>query len=102
VTSLTTIPRTATVDDVLEVIDRDGGVIVQDYLHPAIHDALRADLMEKLDRMPTGLDGFAGRTTRRMSALFAHSRHMADVVTDPLFLESARRTIDTPIVYGTR
>jgi ectoine hydroxylase-related dioxygenase (phytanoyl-CoA dioxygenase family) len=97
---LTTIPRSASVDDALEVIDRDGGVIVEEFIHSDLRHALAADLMPRIDRVPTGRDGFAGRSTRRLSALFRHSRHMADVVTDPLFLETARRIIDTPIVYG--
>jgi len=96
---LTTLPGTATVDDVLEVIDRDGGVIVQQYLSSAVMDELRADLMPKLLANPTGKEKFHGLRTRRLARLFAHSRRMVDVVTQPLFLESAKRIIDTPIVY---
>lgn len=100
-TSLTTVPRTASVDDVLEVLDRDGGVIVQDFLHPELLDTLRADLLPKLEQVSVGADRFSGFSTRRMSALFKHTRRMVDVVTDPLFLESARRVVDVPVVYGT-
>ncbi|MFM8354507.1 MAG: phytanoyl-CoA dioxygenase family protein [Gammaproteobacteria bacterium] len=100
-TALATLPGTATVDDVLEVIDRDGGVIVADYLHADVMDEIRRDLLPKGELVPTGADGFSGRSTRRMSAPFAHTRRMVDVVTNPLFLESARRLIDTPIVYGS-
>ncbi len=100
-TSLTTLPGTASVDDVLEVIDRDGGVIVADYLHADVMDEIRRDLLPKIEAVPTGADGFSGRSTRRMSALFKHTRRMVDVVMNPLFIESARRIVDTPIVYGT-
>ncbi|MFN8020379.1 MAG: phytanoyl-CoA dioxygenase family protein [Acidimicrobiales bacterium] len=100
-TSLTTLPGTATVDHVLEVIDRDGGVIVADYLHADVMDELRRDLLPKGELMPVGADGFSGRSTRRMSALFAKTRRMVDVVTHPLFLESARHLVDVPVVYGT-
>lgn len=96
---LTTLPGTTSVDDVLEVIDRDGGVIVQDYVSSAVLDELRADLLPHIAERDPGTDQFAGFATRRMSALFKYSRRMVDVVTNPLFLESAERIIDQPIVY---
>lgn len=97
--SLTHLPGTATATEVLEVIRRDGGVVVQDFLSAEQLDAIRADLLPKIEHTPTGSDSFAGHRTRRLSSLFAHSRHMADIITHPLFLGPAQELVNAPIVY---
>ena len=83
------------------MIERDGGVIVEDFLAPAIIAELKADLLPKLEACSAGRDDFSGFRTRRMSALFAKSRRVADVVIHPLFLGAAEHFINSPIVYGS-
>ena len=41
---LTRLPGTVSLDEVMAVIERDGGVIVEDFLPPAIIAELKADL----------------------------------------------------------
>lgn len=98
---LTRLPGTASLDEVIAVIERDGGVIVEDFLPPAIIAELKADLLPKIEACSAGRDDFSGFRTRRMSALFAKSRRVADVVTHPLFLGAAEHFINTPVVYGS-
>lgn len=79
----------AAVSDVVNVLELDGGVIVADFLSPETLVGLRHDLMPLLERQSVGRDGFAGFKTRRLSALFAHSRHCSAIATHPLFLKPA-------------
>lgn len=98
--TLTTVPGSASLDDVVAVIERDGGVIVGDFVSPAMLAELKADLLPKIDAVATGRDDFSGFRTRRMSALFAKSRRVADLVVHPLFLGAAEHFVNQPVVYG--
>ena len=98
---LTRLPGTASLDEVIAVIERDGGVIVENFLPPAILAELEADLLPRIEACSAGRDDFSGLRTRRMSALFAKSRRVADVVTHPLFLGAAEHLINSPVVYGS-
>lgn len=93
---LTRLTRSATTDDAIAVLERDGGVIVEDFLDQERLSSMRRDLLPRLDRQSTGRDAFSGDKTRRMGALFAHTRHCADVVTDPLFLPVAEHFLKHP------
>jgi ectoine hydroxylase-related dioxygenase (phytanoyl-CoA dioxygenase family) len=98
---LTRLRGTASLDEVIAAIERDGGVIVEDFLPPAIIAELKADLLPKIEACATGRDDFSGFRTRRMSALFAKSRRVADVATHPLFLGAAEHFVNRPVVYGS-
>jgi ectoine hydroxylase-related dioxygenase (phytanoyl-CoA dioxygenase family) len=95
------LPGTVSLDEVIAVIDRDGGVIVDDFLPPAIIEELKADLLPTIEARSPGRDEFSGFKTRRMSALFAKTRRVADVVIHPLFLGAAEHFVDRPVVYGS-
>ncbi|HYC55426.1 MAG TPA: phytanoyl-CoA dioxygenase family protein [Candidatus Binatia bacterium] len=90
----------ASLDDVIAVIERDGGVIVEDFVDAAILRELKADLLPAVEACSTGRDDFSGVNTRRMSALFAKTRRIADVVTHPLLLGASEHFVNSPIVYG--
>jgi ectoine hydroxylase-related dioxygenase (phytanoyl-CoA dioxygenase family) len=96
---VTRLPAASRPCDVVSVIRRDGGVIIEDFLTADQLDGIRADLLPKVAALPTGGDDFVGRHTRRLSALFAHSRHVADIVVHPLFLGPAQELINTPVTY---
>lgn len=91
-------------DSVCEIMERDGGVIIQDMLTNDAVDRLTADLRPWIEKTPFGEVGFAGSLTRRTSALFAKSLHMADFVLHPLFLGTAEQTlcIEFPMTAGDR
>ena len=69
--------RSATKEDVVATLERDGGVIIEDFLAPETLGGLRRDLLPLFEQQPTGRDSFAGFQTRRLSRLFARTRHCA-------------------------
>ncbi len=97
-TELTRLSRSSAAEDVIAVLERDGGVIIEDFLTPETLAGLRADLVPRLQGQSTGRDAFSGDRTRRMGALFAHTRHVADVVTHPLYLPVAQHILSKPVL----
>ncbi len=95
-TGLARLSNAATTGDVIAALERDGGVIIEDFLSPETLEGLRNDLLPLLERQSTGRDGFAGFKTRRLSALFAHTRHCAAMATHPLYLKPAEHFLCRP------
>src|SRR5689334_19196260 len=95
-TDLTKLSSDATAGDVIAALERDGGVIIEDFLTPETREGLRQDLLPLLERQATGRDGFAGLKTRRLSALFAHTRHCVEIATHPLYLKPAEHFLCRP------
>ncbi|MEK0098070.1 phytanoyl-CoA dioxygenase family protein [Streptomyces sp. A475] len=88
----------ATADAAVEVIMRDGGVIIEGLFDDAVIEGIKKDLDPVLDRVDTGKDEvFAGNRTKRASALFARTEHMATIALNPLFRGVAQRILDKPI-----
>ncbi|MCW2790853.1 MAG: phytanoyl-CoA dioxygenase [Aeromicrobium sp.] len=95
---LTTLPNTTTVEEAVEVIFRDGGVIIEDLYDEATTAGLLADLQPVLQQVRAGDDEiFAGAQTRRASSLFTRSAHMADVALSPLYLGISRAILQKPV-----
>jgi ectoine hydroxylase-related dioxygenase (phytanoyl-CoA dioxygenase family) len=86
----------ASIDDVISVIARDGGVIIENFLNSDQLARMRGDLLPAMEAQPVGHETFFGTNTRRLSALFARSRICADVVTHPLYLPAAEHFICVP------
>lgn len=78
--------ESATLEDVLELLDRDGLAIVEGYLSPDEVTAKRADLQRILDALPTGRNEFEGFETRRIYSLFAKTRAFDAEAIDPLLV----------------
>jgi hypothetical protein len=87
----------ATVDDLVRIIERDGGAIIDDFLSRDDVEEFRRDLRPYLDRCGNCDDPFMGFQTKRVGAVFGKTRKAADVVTHPLYLGAAERLIDTPV-----
>ncbi|MBN3786829.1 phytanoyl-CoA dioxygenase family protein [Burkholderia sp. Ac-20353] len=91
-------PNSATPAELASVIKEDGGAIVKGFLSPSLLENLKKDLLPLLETTPNGVDEyFAGAQTRRLSRLFARTDHMVDVALNPLYLETARLILQTPI-----
>lgn len=82
--------------DVISALERDGGVIVEGFLSDDLLIGLRSDLLPLLDQQSAGRDSFSGHQTRRLSRLFARTRHIADVAIHPLYLPVAEHFIGKP------
>jgi ectoine hydroxylase-related dioxygenase (phytanoyl-CoA dioxygenase family) len=85
-TTLVTLPASATVDEIVEVLRRDGGVIIANMLDSTLLDRFDADLAPYLNRVPFGEKSFTGAKTRRCAALFAKSMATADLLMQPQFI----------------
>ena len=97
-TTLTTLPNTATVDEVVDVIMRDGGVIVANLITPETVDGLLADLTPILESVGGGEDDyFAGKKTRRAGGLFARTRHAVDIALNPIYHGAAKKILQKPL-----
>jgi ectoine hydroxylase-related dioxygenase (phytanoyl-CoA dioxygenase family) len=77
---------TATADEVVAAMDRDGYCVVEHVL-PAAHVAdIKADLERLLEDVPYGRNEFEGYQTKRLYNLFAKTRALDDVALHPLLL----------------
>lgn len=95
---LTRLTPDVTTEAAVEVIMRDGGVIVEGLFDEATIEGLETDLGPVLDRVDTGHDElFAGNRTKRASGLFARTEHMATVALNPLYRDVAGRILNKPI-----
>lgn len=86
----------AELQSVIDIIARDGGVIVDEFVSAETLEGLRRDLLPMIAEQKTGEDEFFGKRTRRLSRLFARTRHCCEIVLNPLFLEAARHFICVP------
>lgn len=86
----------STVSDIIAALERDGGVIVENFLVRETLEGLSRDLLPLLARQSTGRDGFSGFNTRRLSALFAHTRHCVEIATNPLYYMAAEHFLCQP------
>ena len=87
---------TGSIEQVVAIIERDGGVIIENFLTPEQLSGMREDLLPLIEQQATGRDVFFGQNTRRLSALFAKTRYSADVVTHPLYLPAAKHFVCVP------
>jgi ectoine hydroxylase-related dioxygenase (phytanoyl-CoA dioxygenase family) len=76
---------TATVEQVVDAMDRDGYAIVEGLYADQVA-AARDDLRRVLDETPLGRNDFEGYKTRRVYALFAKTRAMDAAALHPLTL----------------
>jgi ectoine hydroxylase-related dioxygenase (phytanoyl-CoA dioxygenase family) len=97
---LSSLPNTATLEEVVAVLERDGCVIVRELLDNATVGALKAELAPYLQKTRCGggssdsaggfaetrTDAFLGFQTKRSSSLVAKSRTYTSLVTHPLML----------------
>lgn len=83
-------PDTST-DHILEVIGRDGALILADAVPPALLDRIEAETRPYVDATRNGRDVFAGLLTTRTGALVARSPACRELVLDARVLEAANR-----------
>jgi ectoine hydroxylase-related dioxygenase (phytanoyl-CoA dioxygenase family) len=84
----------ATVDEVVDGLGRDGYCIVEGLMSPAEVEAARTSLLEVLERTPQGRNDFEGYRTQRVYAVFAKTRGFDAAAIDPLVLGVLDRTLE--------
>ena len=84
------------VSDVIAALERAGGAIIENFLTQETLEGLSRDMLPLLAGQSAGRDGFSGYKTRRLSALFAHTRHCAEIATNPLYHTPAEHFLCQP------
>lgn len=93
---LTRVRPDAGLDDVVDILTRDGAVIVEELVNDETLARLWDDLGPALDGHDFSGDWYNGKRTRRVSSLFARTTRLTPVVTHPLYLGAARRIMQQP------
>lgn len=91
--ALTVLPASATAAECEEVLRRDGAVIVERLVDPAVMDRIADELSPWMSATPSGLDDFTGRETRRTGALIARSETFRHLAAHPLVLGTLDRIL---------
>ncbi|MFJ4454248.1 phytanoyl-CoA dioxygenase family protein [Pseudomonas sp. NPDC089392] len=95
--ALSTVSSDASIEQVVDIIRRDGGVIIADLVSPATLKSLTEELDSYLKATPCGVDPyFAGTQTRRVARIIGRSDTAVEVALHPLFLGAARQILQTP------
>jgi len=91
---LQTLPATATTDQVLEAVGRDGAAIIEGLLSAADIEQFRHELDPYMQATENGADDFSGRATTRTGALVARSAKARDMVTNAKVLAAANKFLE--------
>ncbi len=91
---LTTLSADAGVDQILDIIQRDGAVILADRLDGPGVDRVIDEIQPYVDATSTGRDDFSGRLTTRTGALVARSQACRELILDDTVLTAARRFLE--------
>ena len=88
---LETLPATASTDEILAVLKRDGALILKDALTPAQLAQVRAETMPYIEATEFGRDDFTGSLTTRTGALVARSPACRDMVSNKTIVDWLQR-----------
>ncbi|MCU8980264.1 phytanoyl-CoA dioxygenase family protein [Pseudomonas aeruginosa] len=94
---MTTVSCDTPIEQVVEIIRRDGAVAICNFVSEETLKSLTEDLDSYLGVTPCGMDPyFAGTQTRRTARILAKSDSAVEVALNPLFLETAKQVLQTP------
>ncbi|KAJ8107775.1 hypothetical protein OPT61_g8631 [Boeremia exigua] len=79
----------------VDIIKRDGGVIVENLITPSHAERIRRDLKPHFDGDKPDQYGFFPSTTQRASGLFAHSDACVELACAPLFIDVANALVSS-------
>lgn len=89
--SIEHLPSSASTDDIVATIERDGAVILDNVLAESDIARLNNELAPYLSKEVYGRDEFTGFKTQRIGALIARSEACGAVALNPLMLAAARQ-----------
>lgn len=90
---LQTLKPNASMQDILDAVNRDGAVIVADVMSPALADQIEKETMPFIAATPDG-QGFTGEHTTRTGALTVRSDGCRELITSPLVLDSVKAFLE--------
>lgn len=93
---LTRVDSAADLDQVVEVLERDGAIVIEDFATADTLSLLWQDIGPVLEDTAYSDRWYDGHRTRRASSLFARTNHLTPVVTHPIYLGAARRIMQKP------
>jgi hypothetical protein len=88
--SIQHLPNSTSAERVVEILNRDGAVVVDSLVTTRFMDELGEELRPYIEATKPGPDSFSGRRTRRTGALIARSPKSRELVMHPLALETTR------------
>ena len=91
---LVTLPAHASCDAILEVMGRDGAVILEDVLDLPSRERFLAETGPYMEATRHGSDDFTGRSTTRTGALVARSPTCCEMILHPTILACAKRFLE--------
>ncbi len=91
--ALVTLPPTASIDEIMAVLDRDGALIVRDVIAPDDIDRLKGEVMPYVEVTRPGQDGFSGVRTTRTGALAARSAVCRDLIMNTMIQSLCERVL---------
>jgi ectoine hydroxylase-related dioxygenase (phytanoyl-CoA dioxygenase family) len=91
--ALVTLPPTATTDEIMAVLDRDGALVVRDVIAPADLARLKGEIMPYVEATRPGQDGFSGFRTTRTGALAARSPVCRGLIMDGMIQGLCERVL---------
>jgi ectoine hydroxylase-related dioxygenase (phytanoyl-CoA dioxygenase family) len=86
---LQTLPLTASTDEILQVVSKDGAVILKDVLDSSEIEQFLSELGPYMEATEHGQDDFTGRQTTRTGALIARSAKARDMVMNNTVVKAA-------------
>jgi ectoine hydroxylase-related dioxygenase (phytanoyl-CoA dioxygenase family) len=93
-------PSTTT-EILISIIERDGGVIVENLITPELTAQIKTDLAPYFDTDKVDPSGFFPSTTQRATGLLAISDACADLACSPTYISIANKMISSTYTYWT-
>ncbi|MGK9156187.1 phytanoyl-CoA dioxygenase family protein [Acinetobacter radioresistens] len=97
--SLTKLKSNSSIEEIVSIINRDGGVILENFLNENVTQEIYQELSQQLNAIPDGEDEyFAGTKTRRMSRLFERLPQMPQIALHPSYLKTSKAILQKPLL----
>jgi ectoine hydroxylase-related dioxygenase (phytanoyl-CoA dioxygenase family) len=93
-----TSPKTTT-DLLVSILERDGGVIVENIITQSLADQIKSELKPYFDTDPVDKSGFFPATTQRATGLLARSDGCVELAMNKTFIDVANRMISSTYTY---
>lgn len=92
--TVTHLSNAATTDEIVEVLHRDGCVVIDELVSHDVIDALLDEMHPHIEANVVGPDDFTGRNTKRTGGLVARSTTARELVTNSTVLATANKFLD--------